>query len=156
MMCGQLSKVTVLGMCFLAENQSVRLQTCQLHCGEKTESRFVLQGLITGFGSLDYNGLIRIEENAFDTYALQNNKNILLSPTASVISIPNIEVLNNNVQCYHGSAVGRFALAQIEYMQSRGLDIFLVQSLLIKSLFAEILQGYEKKEFILQKIYEKI
>lgn len=156
MLCGQLSKVTIFGMCFLVNNNLVRLKTYQLHCAEKTESRFILHGLITDFGLLDYNGLIRIEKNAFYSYALQNNKNILLSPQASVISVPNIEVLHNNVECYHGSAVGRFAVDQIEYMQSRGLNKRLIQGLLIEALFVPILQGYEKKEFILQKIYEKI
>jgi len=105
---------------------------------------------------LTYDGTIRIEENACGTYALQNNKNILLSSTAAAISIPNIEVLNHDVQCYHGAAVGKFDTEQMQYMQSRGLGDVIIERLLIQTLFDEVLREYEKRELILQKVYEKI
>lgn len=155
-MCGSLSNVTIFGMCVLAEKQSIVIKTVQIHCGENCRSKLFLQGLLTDFSSLQYDGLIHIQEKASGTYALQNNKNILLSSTASVISIPNIEVLNHDVQCYHGSAVGKFVAQQMEYMQSRGLSQLMIKKLLVQALFADVLQNYEKREFILQKIYEKI
>ncbi|MBP6869675.1 SufD family Fe-S cluster assembly protein [Candidatus Babeliales bacterium] len=155
-LCGNSSKITLLGMCALAQNQSVQLQTRQVHCGKESQSRFFLQALLADSASLQYEGTIRIEEQASGTYALQNNKNILLSSQARVISIPNIEVLNHDVQCYHGSAVGRFMGEQMHYMKSRGLDDGTIKQLLVQALFADMLQGYDKREFILKKIYEKI
>ena len=156
MICGNSSNITILGMCALTEQQLVTITTQQIHCGKNSTSKFVLQGLINDHARLSYDGTIRIEKDACGTYALQNNKNILLSSTATAISIPNIEVLNHDVQCYHGAAVGKFDLKQMQYMQSRGLHAFMIQQLLVQELFAQVLQGYEKREFILQTVYEKI
>ena len=156
MICGGSSNITILSMCALVEQQSVMIKTQQIHCGKNSKSKFVLQGLISDQARLHYDGTIRIEKDACGTYALQNNKNILLSSTATAVSIPNIEVLNHDVQCYHGAAVGKFDLQQMQYMQSRGLDEYIIKKLLIQALFDEPLQGYEKRELILQKVYEKI
>jgi len=156
MMCGDSSNVTILGMCALADRQSVKIQTTQIHCGKQGQSKIVLQGLINDNAIVKYDGTIRIEKDACGTYALQNNKNILLSSTAAAVSIPNIEVLNHDVQCFHGAAIGKFELQQMHYMQSRGLSELIIKQLLVQELFAQVLQGYEEKEFVLQKVYEKI
>ncbi len=156
MMCGDHSKVTILGLCAIAEQQVVTIKTEQIHCGKYSTSNLVVQGLITGHARLTYDGMIRIEKDACGTYALQNNKNILLSSTAVAISVPNIEVLHHDVQCYHGAAIGKFNTHQMHYMQSRGLNEVKIQQLLVQELFAQVLQSYEKREFILQRVYEKI
>ncbi|MDP3788368.1 MAG: SufD family Fe-S cluster assembly protein [Candidatus Chromulinivorax sp.] len=156
MICGDHSNVTILGMCAIAEQQVVTIKTKQIHCGKHSKSRVIMQGLITGCARFAYDGMIRIEKDACGTYALQNNKNILLSSTATAISIPNIEVLHHDVQCYHGAAIGKFNAHQMHYMQSRGLNEVKIQQLLVQELFAQVLQGYEKREFILQRVYEKI
>lgn len=154
--CGRQSKVAVVGLCALAQQQSVRIKTSQIHCGQQSHSRLVLQGLLNDRALLTYDGIIRIEKDAAGTYALQNNKNILLSSQAHAVSIPNIEVLHHDVQCYHGAAIGKFDMQQMHYMQSRGLGELIIKRLLIQALFADVLQGYENKEFILQTVYEKI
>jgi Fe-S cluster assembly protein SufD len=155
-LCGDNSCVTILGMSALTDNQNVSIKTQQIHCGKNSSSRLVLQGLVAGKARTLYEGTIRIEEQASGTYALQHNKNILLSDTSTAISIPNIEVLNHDVQCYHGAAVGKFDIHQMQYMQSRGLDDAMIQQLLIQALFQEPLQGYENRELILQSVYKKI
>ncbi|MBV8660948.1 MAG: SufD family Fe-S cluster assembly protein [Candidatus Dependentiae bacterium] len=154
--CGEHSNITILGMCALAQQESVSITTNQIHCGKQSSSKLILQGLIADHGILRYDGTIRIEKDAFGTYALQNNKNILLSSTATAVSIPNIEVLNHDVQCYHGTAIGKFDIEQMQYMQTRGLNEQTIQQLLVQELFAPVLQEYEKREFILQTVYEKI
>lgn len=155
-LCGDNSHVTILGMSALTDLQNVSIKSKQIHCGKNSSSKLVFQGLLTGKARVLYEGTIRIEEQASGTYAVQHNKNILLSDTSTAISIPNIEVLNHDVQCYHGTAVGKFDTHQIQYMQSRGLDDVMIQQLLIQALFQEPLQGYKNRELILQSVYKKI
>ena len=154
--CGTKSNVKVLGLSVLHDQQSLIIQTQQIHCGKNSQSSLVLQGLLTGKSQLRYDGMIRIESDASQTYALQNNQNILLSDTAHAVSIPNIEVLNHDVQCYHGAAIGRFDRLQMQYMQSRGLDQQIIKRLLVAAFCQPVLQGYRKKDVVLQTIYEKI
>ncbi len=154
--CGVNSHVNVLGLSALHKQQSVIITTNQQHCGKNSQSSLVLQGLLTDQARLHYNGTIRIEHGASGTYALQNNQNILLSDTAHAVSIPNIEVLNHDVRCYHGAAIGKFDCTQVQYMQSRGLDKKVIKQLLIAVFCQSVLQEYEKKDVILQCIYEKL
>ena len=155
-LCGNNSRITIFGMYALSQENNLKITSRQIHCGQNSCSKLVMQGILSGAARSMYEGTIHIAEKASKTYALQNNKNILLSDKAAAISIPNIEVLNHDVQCYHGAAVGKFDLQQMQYMQSRGLDEYIIKKLLIQALFDEPLQGYEKRELILQKVYEKI
>jgi len=156
MLCGDQSNVIVDGMCVLSQQQRVELLTRQIHFGKKTMSSFSMQGLLSGQAYCKHDGMIRIEEQAYQTVARQQSKNILLSSKACAISIPNIEVLHHDVQCYHGTAVGKFCKNQIEYMHSRGLSYRMIEKMLVQALFEHVLHAYEKKEFILQKIYENL
>lgn len=155
-MCADTSTVNILGMCVLAKKQSVNIMSKQIHGGKKTTSRLVLQAMLADQANLRYEGTIRIEKNADQTYALQNNKNILLSSTAQVISIPNIEVLHHDVQCYHGSAIGRFDSEHKRYLQSRGLPQAVIKKLLIEAFFAQVLETYEDKDAIFEMIYKTL
>ena len=155
-LCGNNSRITIFGIYALSQENNLKITSRQIHCGQNCCSKLVMQGILSESARSIYEGTIHINEKASKTYALQNNKNILLSDKAAAISIPNIEVLNHDVQCYHGAAVGKFDLQQMQYMQSRGLDEFIIKKLLIQVLFEEPLQGYEKRELILQKVYEKI
>jgi Fe-S cluster assembly scaffold protein SufB len=47
---------------------------------------------------------------------------LLLSPTAFIASIPEIQAKNPDISVTHEAAVGRIASEQIEYLNARGLD----------------------------------
>lgn len=68
-----------------------------------------------------YTGLIGIEERAANCEAYQENRNLLLSDTARVESIPELEIINDDVKCSHGVTVGPLAEEQLFYLESRGI-----------------------------------
>jgi Fe-S cluster assembly protein SufD len=154
--CGEKSSCFVYGAYALSGNDQAEVIVRQVHCGENSTSQFFLDGLVSGQASFRFDGLITIAESAKKSSALQNNKNILLSHGARVVSVPSIQVLQNDVKCYHGAAIGYFERSHQEYFRSRGLDEYQIKKMLIAALYGSVLQGCEKREFILQKIYEKI
>ncbi len=155
-MCGTQTKVAILSMCAGHGDQKIILQTEQIHCGPANSSELILQVILQDRAKLQYDGTIRIEKDAAGSYASQKNTNILCSHKAAAISIPNIEVLHHQVQCYHAAATGRFDQEQMMYLQSRGLAQQQVYQLLVQAFYALVLEGYEKKDSILQKIYETL
>lgn len=155
-MCGAQTKVTILSMCAGQDDQKITLQTEQIHCGPANNSELILQAILQDRAKLQYDGTIRIEKDAAGSYASQKNTNILCSHKAVAISIPNIEVLHHQVQCYHAAATGKFDQEQMMYLQSRGLAQQQVYQLLVQAFYAPVLEGYEKKDSILQKIYETL
>ena len=66
------------------------------------------------------------------------NKNILLSEKSRVTSIPSLQVLTNEVRCFHASATGKFPQEQLFYAASRGLTQKATQLLLLQAFFADV------------------
>lgn len=153
---GNQSNIALHGLAVLSKHEKVKVESSQRHQGLGTKSLVEILTLVNGHGSFDYEGIIHIEEQASHTDANQQNKNILLSPTASVRSIPTIEVLNKNVQCFHGSAMGKFDKDQTWYLQSRGLEKQAVQRILINSFCEPIVGLVPWKKDIKNKIQEKV
>ena len=156
LIAGNQSVVDLSGLAVLSNNDTIKVETSQRHQGVGTKSSINVLTLVDGKGSFDYEGIIHIEEQASDTDANQQNKNILLSETASVKSIPTIEVLNKNVQCFHGSAMGKFDVDQAWYLQSRGLEKEEVQKVLIDSFCDPVIGLVPWKKELQNKIQRKI
>ena len=69
-----------------------------------------------------YTGNLKIAHEAVKSEAEQENRNLLLSSDARAESIPELEILTNDViKCNHGVTVGQVDKEQIYYLMSRGL-----------------------------------
>jgi Fe-S cluster assembly protein SufD len=65
--------------------------------------------------------MIRIARDAGGSEAYQENRNLLLSDRARADSIPELEILTDDVRCSHGATVAPLDPEQLFYLQSRGL-----------------------------------
>ena len=100
--------------------QTLDFRTFQDHAAPDTTSDLLFKGALGGSSRSVYSGLIRVEKNARGTNAFQTNRNIKLSDDAWAESVPNLEILNNDVRCSHASAVGPVDEEQRFYLESRG------------------------------------
>ena len=112
------------------------------HAGENTNSEMFLKGAVEDEALSVFTGLIRIEEEAQRSNAFQTNRNLLLSDAAAAQSVPNLEILANDVKCGHGSTVGPLDLDQRYYLMSRGLDGERADRLQVKGFFEEALARF--------------
>jgi Fe-S cluster assembly protein SufD len=85
-----------------------------------------------------FTGLLRIEPHAFRTSAFETNRNLVLSPGAKAHSVPNLEILCDDVVCGHGSSVGPLEEEHLYYLESRGLSKRRAERVLISGFFSEI------------------
>jgi Fe-S cluster assembly protein SufD len=69
-----------------------------------------------------YTGLIKIDESALNCEAYQENRNLLLNKGPRAESIPELEILCDQVQCTHGATVGPIDPEALFYLESRGLN----------------------------------
>jgi len=92
-----------------------------------------------------FTGTIHIAEGAVKTESHQENRNILISEKASAQSVPNLEILCDDVICGHGSSVGPIEENLYHYVMSRGIDKTSAEKLLIKGFFNEVINedGWE-------------
>ncbi len=71
----------------------------------KTRSNLDFKVALTGAARSAYTGLIRIAQDAAGSEAYQENRNLLLSEKARADSIPELEILTDDVRCSHGATV---------------------------------------------------
>ncbi|MEK7476678.1 MAG: Fe-S cluster assembly protein SufD [Candidatus Coatesbacteria bacterium] len=95
--------------------------TVHTHTAGHTRSRFNYKTVLKGHARSVYTGSIRIEKDAANCEAYQENRNLMLEETAHADSIPELEILNNEVQCTHGATMGPIEPEYLFYLESRGI-----------------------------------
>lgn len=109
------------------------------HLGKNTNSNMITKGVLGGKSSSIFTGTIHIAEGAVKTESHQENRNILLSEEAAAQSVPNLEILCDDVICSHGSSVGPIEEEIYHYVMSRGISKVDADKMLIKGFFNEII-----------------
>ncbi len=109
------------------------------HLGKNTNSNMITKGVLGGKSSSIFTGTIHIAEGAVKTESHQENRNILLSEEAAAQSVPNLEILCDDVICSHGSSVGPIEDEIYHYVMSRGISKVDADKMLIKGFFNEII-----------------
>ena len=144
------------GIYALGDQQKLNIKTYQMHYGVGTSSSVALFGMLQGQAQADVQGLIFIDKLASKTDASQENKNIVLGTQAHVVSVPSIEVLNHDVQCCHGTAIGQFNEQHRWYLQSRGFDLTSAHQMLVQSFFGHVVQKFEKGPEFMEILCKKM
>lgn len=127
------------------------------HYQPECESRTVTRGVIKDHAKATFTGKIVVHKNASKTIASLENKNMLLSTTASANTRPQLEIYNHDIQCSHGATIGHLDVDALFYLQSRGIPKEEAEQLLINSFIAPSLEGLlpDTRHYIEALIHEK-
>ena len=102
-------------------DEKVRIRTLVHHRVKNCRSRQLIKGSACGSADVRFDGVIVVAPGADGTEALQENHNIILSETAKVETLPQLEIYADDVKCFHGATVGRLGEEELFYMRSRGI-----------------------------------
>ena len=130
----------IYGAYFGEEDQVLDYRYFMNHVGTHTRADMFLKGAVADRALSVYTGMIRIEETGQRTESFQTNRNLILSDGAKAQSVPNLEILNNDVKCGHGSSVGPLDQDQKYYLMSRGLTPKSADRLQVHGFFEEVVQ----------------
>jgi Fe-S cluster assembly protein SufD len=136
-MQGRGAQATCRGLYILDEQQQMVVNSQQEHGAAETTTDIVFKGILSGQARAFFKGTIVVTEQGKKSNAVLYNKNILASTQARVVSMPQLEVAMNDVQCKHGSAISHVDKHQMLYLQSRGLDAQSAQTLLLASFVSD-------------------
>ena len=143
---GRGSSARVVGTYFGDGEQVMDYRYFMHHAGLDTSSDMFLKGAVEDRALSVFTGLIRIDEGAQRTDAYQTNRNLILSEGAAAQSVPNLEILANDVKCGHGSSVGPLDEEQRYYLMSRGLDRSQADRLQVRGFFEQALTRFPHPE----------
>lgn len=144
---GRGADARITGAYFGDREQTLDYRYFMNHMGPKTTSEMFLKGAVAGDSRSVFTGLIRIEPAGQGTNAHQTNRNLVLSDQAEAHSVPNLEILANDVRCGHASAVGPLDEEQRYYLMSRGLPEPRADRLQVLGFFEEALQRFPQQAF---------
>ncbi|MGH2733834.1 MAG: Fe-S cluster assembly protein SufD [Actinomycetota bacterium] len=137
---GERSFSEMLGLYFAEEGQDFDMRTLQDHVAPASTSDLLYKGALRDRSHTIYAGLIRVNPGAAKTDAYQANRNLVLSDEAKADSKPELEILNNDVRCTHGSTVGQIDSEELFYLQARGISVEEAQRLIVYGFFEEVLK----------------
>ena len=102
------------------------------HCTSDELFKYVLRDDSRGV----FTGRILVAQDAQKTQAYQNNRNLLLSPSARMQSKPQLEIYADDVKCSHGMTTGQLSSDALFYMRQRGISLEEAR-LMLSNAFAE-------------------
>jgi Fe-S cluster assembly protein SufD len=125
---------------YLGDDSQVHdIRTLQDHAAPRTKSELLCQGAVAGTSRSVYSGLIRVNRGAVRSDARQTNHNLVLDEGAHADSVPNLDILENDVTCSHASTVGPIDEDQRYYIESRGIAPEVAEGLIVRGFFDAII-----------------
>jgi len=106
------------------------------HCRSSQSYR----GIVSGKGTAVFDGIVVVHRDAQKTEAHQENRNLLLSETATVHTKPHLEIDADDVVCSHGVTVGSLDEDQLFYLRARGIPEDLAHSMLTYAFLESIVE----------------
>lgn len=137
---GNGSSSELVGLYFGDRQQIFDYRVVVNHHGKNTRSDVFLKGAVEDEAESVFSGLLKIWPDATRTSTFETNRNLVLSDGAKAHSVPNLEILCDDVVCGHGSTVGPLEEEHLYYLMSRGLSHERAQRVLIRGFFDEMIQ----------------
>ncbi|MBD3258493.1 Fe-S cluster assembly protein SufD [candidate division GN15 bacterium] len=121
-LAGQGADSNMFGLLFGSKRQHFDNHTLHHHSSGQTHSNIDFKVVLRDKAISAYTGLIAIDEKAQTCEAYQENRNLLLNKGTRAETIPELEILNEDVSCSHGATVGPIDPYMLFYLKSRGIE----------------------------------
>lgn len=118
---GRGANVQLLGMSFAQHGQQFDQHTVHDHRAGETYSNLDYKVVLKDQARSAYTGRIGIARDAPNCEAYQENRNLLLSDQTRVETIPELEILTDDVRCTHGATIGPVDEEALFYLAARGI-----------------------------------
>ncbi len=101
------------------------------------------RGIVGERGTAVFDGIVFVRRDAQQTEAHQENRNLLLSDTATVHTKPHLEIDADDVVCSHGATVGSLDPQHLFYLRARGIPEDLAKAMLTHAFIRQIVDEVE-------------
>lgn len=116
--------------------KTVNLETVMEFTAPHTVGNTLIKAVVMPGGNLSLKGIIRISKKAVNAQAFLKHSVLLIGDNSQAVSVPELEISNDQVQASHASAIGPVDQSQLFYLMSRGFSRNLALDLIIKSFLA--------------------
>jgi Fe-S cluster assembly protein SufD len=143
---GQQASVELNGLVLADGDSVVDHHTRILHQVPQTSSRQQFRHVLDGSAHAVFAGRVRVELDAQKTDALQENRNLLLSDSARMNTMPQLEIHADDVRCSHGATLGRLDENALFYLRTRGIGEAEARQLLVHAFASAMVERLPLRE----------
>lgn len=126
----------------LEGTQALDQRTRQIHSVQGAYSNLLYKNVLDAHATATFAGMILVQPGAHGSDAYQSNRNMMLSETADVHSLPGLEILADGVKCSHGSATGPMDAEELFYLESRGIPRYEAQKLVARGFLQDAVDRF--------------
>jgi Fe-S cluster assembly protein SufD len=137
---GEGGECTLNGLFLGGSRQHLDTHTWVDHAQPHCSTRELYKGIVDDQARGVFVGRILVRPGAQKTDAIQSNKNLILSREALVDSLPQLEILADDVKCKHGSTTGQLDPLALFYLRSRGIGEEAARALLTYAFASDVVQ----------------
>ena len=119
-LAGEGSDARLSGVYAARPGRHMDIGTLQRHQSPRASSDALFKGAVRPGGRSVFQGLIEVAPKAAKTDAYLTNNNLVLADGARADSLPQLNILTDDVKCSHGSTTGKLNESQLFYLRSRG------------------------------------
>lgn len=119
---GEEAEAICNGLYLLKDKQHFDTHIFMDHAVPKCNSHELYKGILDGKSHAVFCGRILVQQDAQQTDAVQSNGNLLLSRSAKINTLPQLEIYADDVKCTHGATIGKLDDESLYYLQTRGID----------------------------------
>lgn len=138
---GEEGRAVFNGLYLLKDGQVNDTHLFMDHAVPHCDSHQLYKGILADKARGVFCGRIRVRQDAQHTNALQANNNLLLSRSARVNTLPQLEIYADDVACTHGATIGELDEEALYYLQTRGIDPTGAHAMLTTAFANEVLDG---------------
>lgn len=139
---GELADVDVKILVDCHQQQRLNMRTRQIHRARNSRSKILIKAVGRDHCSIHLLGEIFVSSDANGTEATYKNANLALSPGASFVTTPQLDIHSKDACCNHGATLTEPDRAQKFYLESRAIRNS--QILLLEAFTNEILEPFRR------------
>ena len=138
MLIGERAECMLYGLNLLEGKQHADVTICVEHHVPNCRSEQFYRSALKDWSVGVFQSKTHVHEQAQKTDARQMSNALLLSPTATMNTKPELEIYADDVECAHGATTGQLNDEQLFYLRSRGIPEEVAKDLLIEAFIKEV------------------
>ncbi len=159
-LAGAGAEAHIFALFSLFGEMKMRSNITQTHLAQNTTSSLVGRSVLFGQSTFNWQGLIKIKKSASLSDGHQEMRCLLLSPEASALTLPSLEIENNDVHCGHAATTSTPSKEALFFLRSRGFSNPQAERILIEGFARDILERLPvhdtTKEALLQSVFQTL
>lgn len=125
------AEAEILGSFEGTGHQKIDVTVIIHHRAPHTQAQTTLKGVGRDSSKIRFVGRIIIDPECGDSHSFLTERILLLSDTATAETVPDLEILTDDVSCSHAASVSRISEEHLFYLMSRGISRATAQKMIV-------------------------